>query len=188
MAGSSDTPTAILASAAEALRETTFDDISYRALGDAVGVSERTVYRQFPTRSHLLEQLAEWIEASEFPLDAFVTISEFGAAARARFAAFDASPAFAFVCARAASLSPTGELEPTFLTRTIEAMLETAHPTANSRDRRRVAATMRYFSSAQFWARMRTGFEMSAPTISDVFDRTVGLAVAELSTMPHAHR
>ncbi|MET0296133.1 MAG: TetR family transcriptional regulator [Microbacterium sp.] len=183
-----DTPTAILASAAAALRENTFDDISYRSLGDAVGVSERTVYRQFPTRSHLLEGLAAWIEETEFPLPAFVTIPEFQAAARARFAAFDASPAFAFVCARAASISPTGESEPTFLTRTIEAMLETAYPTVNVRDRRRVAATIRYFASAPFWARMRTGFEMSAPAISEVFDRTVSLAIGGLPTMSSASR
>jgi AcrR family transcriptional regulator len=188
MAEPVDTPTAILVSAAAALRENTFDDISYRALGDAVGVSERTVYRQFPTRSHLLEGLAGWIEESEFPLPAFVTIAEFRAAARARFAAFDASPAFAFVCARAASISPTGESEPTFLTRTIEAMLETAYPSVNARDRRRITATIRYFSSAQFWARMRTGFEMSAPEISDVFDRIVGRVVGGLPTMSHTPR
>lgn len=188
MAESLDTPTAILASAAAALRETTFDDISYRALGDAVGVSERTVYRQFPTRSHLLEALAEWLEASEFPLPAFVTIPEFQAAVRMRFRAFDASPAFAFVCARAASISPTGDAEPTFLTRTLEAMIETAHPSVNQRDRRRVAAMMRYFSSAQFWARMRTGFEMSAPDISDVFDRTLAVAISGLPTMAPIER
>lgn len=188
MAESIDTPTAILASAAAALRENTFDDISYRSLGDAVGVSERTVYRQFPTRSHLLEGLAQWIEASEFPLPAFVTIPELSAAARARFSAFDASPAFAFVCARAASISPTGESEPTFLTRMIEAMVETAYPAVNARDRRRVSSTIRYFSSAQFWARMRTGFEMSAPEISDVFDRTIARAVDGLPTMSRAPR
>ena len=58
MAEGVDTPTAILANAAAALRENPFDDISYRTLGDAVGVSERTVYRHFPTRSHLLEGVA----------------------------------------------------------------------------------------------------------------------------------
>ena len=50
----------------------------------------------------------------------------------------------------------------------------------NERDLRRVAATLRYFASAQFWARMRTGFEMSAPAISDVFDRTVAQARGSL--------
>jgi len=175
-----DTPTAILAHAAAALREIPFDDISYRSLGDAVGVSERTVYRHFPTRSHLLEGVAGWIESTEFPLPPFVTIAQFQEASRARFRAFDASPAFALVCARAASISPTGESEPTFFTRALVTMLATNHPAVNERDLRRVAATLRYFASAQFLARMRTGFEMSAPAISDVFDRTVVQAMGDL--------
>jgi len=177
-----DTPTAILAHAAAALREHPFDDIPYRTVGDAVGVSERTVYRHFPTRSHLLEGVAGWIESTEFPLPPFVTIAEFQQAARGRFLAFDAAPAFAFVCARAASISPTGEPEPTFFTRALVAMLATNHPSLNERDLRRVAATLRYFASAQFWARMRTGFEMSAPAIADVFDRTVATVLGDLPT------
>ncbi|WP_396643539.1 TetR family transcriptional regulator [Microbacterium sp.] len=186
MAETVDTPTAILASAAASLREHTFDDISYRALGDAVGVSERTIYRQFPTRSHLLESLAQWIEETEFPLPAFVTIPQFQSAVRERFVRFDASPAFAFVCARAASISPTGDSEPTFLTRTIEAMLQTSYPTLDVRDLRRAAATLRYFSSAQFWARMRTGFDMGAPETADVFDRMVGQALGRLPSVTRA--
>ncbi|WP_243076618.1 TetR family transcriptional regulator [Microbacterium sp. SS28] len=180
MAEAPDTPTAIVAQAAAALREIPFDEISYRALGDAVGVSERTVYRQFPTRSHLLEGVAAWIEAVEFPLPPFVTITQYLHASRARFAAFDASPAYAFVCARAASISPTGEGEPTFITRALVAMLATNHPSVNERDLRRVAASLRYFSSAQFWARMRTGFDMSAPEITQVFDRTVAHLLGDL--------
>ncbi|MET0830087.1 MAG: TetR family transcriptional regulator [Microbacterium sp.] len=186
MAEGSDTPTAILAHAAAALRENPFDDISYRALGDAVGVSERTVYRHFPTRSHLLEGVAGWIESTQFPLPPFVTIPQFQDASRARFLAFDSSPAFAFVCARAASISPTGDPEPTFFTRALVAMLATNHPSVNERDLRRVAATLRYFASAQFWARMRTGFEMSAPAIADVFERTVAQALRDLVILTDA--
>ena len=180
MAEAADTPTAILANAAATLREHPFDDISYRTLGDAVGVSERTVYRHFPTRSHLLEGVAGWIESTEFPLPPFVTVPQFQQASRARFVAFDSSPAFAFVCARAASISPTGESEPTFFTRALVTMLATNHRSVNERDLRRVAATLRYFASAQFWARMRTGFEMSAPAIADVFDRTIARALGDL--------
>lgn len=175
-----DTPTAIVASAADSLREQAFDDISYRALADAVGVSERTVYRQFPTRSHLLEGLADWISQTQFALPAFVTIPEFVEAATARFYAFDASPAFAFVCARAASISPTGEPEPTFFTRTIIAMLQTNYPTLNSRDLHRAAAALRYFAAAQFWARMRTGFDMDAHEICEIFERMVAQVLGEL--------
>lgn len=188
MAETVDTPTAILASAAATLREHSFDDVSYRALGDAVGVSERTVYRQFPTRSHLLESLAAWLEETEFALPDFVTIPQFQAAVRDRFLAFDGAPAFAFVCARAAAISPTGDAEPTFLTRTITAMLETSGPGLNARDLRRAAAALRYFASAQFWARMRTGLDMDAGEISDVFDRTAAQVLAALPAMSPTSR
>jgi AcrR family transcriptional regulator len=183
MAEGVDTPTAILANAAAALRENPFDDISYRSLGDAVGVSERTVYRHFPTRSHLLEGVAGWIESTEFPMAPFVTIPQFREASRARFVAFDSAPAFAFVCARAASISPTGEPEPTFFTRALVAMLAANHPSVNERDLRRAAAALRYFASAQFWARMRTGFEMSAPAIADAFEGTVAEVLGKLPTL-----
>ncbi|GAA1998664.1 TetR/AcrR family transcriptional regulator [Microbacterium ulmi] len=172
-----DTPTAILACAADLLRENMFDDISYGALGDAVGVSERTVYRHYPTRSHLLEALARRIEEREFPLRPFVSIPQFEAAVRARFHDYDSSPAFAFVCARAATISPTIDAEPAFLSRAIEALLAIHAPTLNMRDLRRLTATFQYFASAQFWARMRTGFDMSADEIADVFDRTARTAL-----------
>lgn len=180
MAEGGDTPTAILLNAAAALRTQMFDDISYRALGDAVGVSERTVYRHFPTRSHLLEALAAWIEPREFPLRSFVTIAQFREASRERFRAFDSSPASAFVCARAAMLSPIDEAQPSFATRALEAMLAENHPSVNNRDRRRAAATLRYFASVQFWVRMRTGFDMGVPQIAEVFDRTIDAALRDL--------
>ena len=107
MAESVDTATAILASAAVLLREHTFDDISYRALADEVGISERTIYRQYPTRPHLLAALSNWIEQTCFPLPPFVTVSDFRAAVHERFRAYDASPAYAFVGARASAVSPT---------------------------------------------------------------------------------
>ncbi|GAA1625876.1 TetR/AcrR family transcriptional regulator [Actinoplanes couchii] len=175
-----DTATAILASAAVLLRERSFDDISYRALADEVGISERTIYRQYPTRAHLLAALATWIEQTCFPLPPFVTVSDFCAAVHERFRAFDAQPAYAFVGARASAISPTLDPEPAYITRAIEAMLDVAAPTLNRRDRRRVATALCYFSSAMFWARLRTGFDLDAAEICDAFDRAAGPVLAKL--------
>jgi AcrR family transcriptional regulator len=175
-----DTATAILASAAVLLRERTFDDISYRALADGVGISERTIYRQYPTRAHLLAALSNWIEETCFPLPPFVTVSDFRAAVHDRFRAFDASPAYAHVCARASAISPTLDTEPAYITRAIEAMLEVSATTLNRRDRRRVAASLRSLSSAMFWARLRTGFDSDAGEICDAFDRSAGTVLARV--------
>ena len=76
--------------------------------------------------------------------------------------------------------APTLDADPAYITRAIEAMLDVAAPTLNRRDRRRVAASLRYFSSAMFWARLRTGFDLDAGEICDAFDRAVGTMLARV--------
>lgn len=173
-----DTQGAILASAVALLREHTFEDISYLDLAEASGVSERTIYRRFPTRSHLLEALARWIEAERFPLSEFSTPEEFRAAVRRRFLAYDTEPGFAFVAARGAALSPTTEESSTATTTAILTMLAEAAPTLNRRDTQRIAAAARYFASPIFWARMRAGFDMNADETFGAFDRSIGQVLA----------
>lgn len=165
-----DTPSAILSSAARLLRQRTFDDISFADLAEIGDVSERTVYRRFPTRSHLLEALGRWIEAEHFPLVEFRTAEEFRDSVLARFRAYDAEPALAFVAARGSALSPTGDEPAAAITPAIVAMIGATAPSLNRRDAQRAAASLRYFASPMFWARMRTAFEMSADEAFQVFD------------------
>lgn len=165
-----DTQSAILASAALLLRERTFEDVSYLELAEAAEVSERTIYRRFPTRSHLLEALARWIEEEHFPIPEFGTAAEFREAVKIRFRAYDAQPAYAFVAARGAVLSPTGEDSAAPIAEAIVTMLNTTAPNLNRRDCLRAAASLRYFASPMFWARMRTGFEMSADETFRAFE------------------
>lgn len=164
-----DTAKAILASAADLLGETTFDDIAYRQLGEAIGVSERTVYRHFPTRSHLLAALAGWVENQHFPVAAFTTWEQFEQAVAQRFSAFDALPSYAFLVARAGSISPVDHDHPSFFTRAVNALIEQVHPRLNTRDSRRTAAALFHFSSAQYWAHCHTGFGMHAGEITESF-------------------
>lgn len=165
-----DTQCAILASAALLLRQRTFEDVSYQELAEAAEVSERTIYRRFPTRSHLLEALGRWIEDEHFPIAEFRTADEFRDAVRRRFRAYDAEPAFAFVAARGAALSPTADEPAAAITPAIVAMLDATAPNLNRRDALRTAAAARYFASPMFWARMRTGFDMSADETFRAFD------------------
>ena len=89
---------------------------------------------------------------------------------RNRFAAYAAEPAFAFVAARGASLSPMGDEQATPMTDAIMVMLQESVPCLNRRDALRIAANARYFASAQFWARMRTGFDMSGDQTFEAFE------------------
>lgn len=178
MEESVDTQTAILESAVMLLRERTFEDISYLDLAEAATVSERTIYRRFPTRSHLLEALGRWIEAERFPLPEFHTPEEFRQAVRDRFRAYGTAPGYAFVAARGAALSPTTEESSAPITSAILAMITEAAPTLNRRDTQRIAAATRYFASPIFWARMRTGFDMNADDTFEAFDRAMLQIVA----------
>jgi AcrR family transcriptional regulator len=173
MEESVDTQAAILGSAVALLREHTFEDITYLDLAEAAAVSERTIYRRFPTRSHLLVALARWIEAERFPLPEFSTPAEFREAVRHRFRAYETAPGYAFVAARGAALSPTTEAPSVPITSAILAMLDEAAPTLNRRDTQRIAAAARYFASPIFWARMRTGFDMNADEAFEAFDRAM---------------
>ncbi len=165
-----DTSGAILACAATLLRPRTFEDITYLDLAEASGVSERTIYRRFPTRSNLLDALGRWIEEEHFRIAEFHTFAQFREAVRSRFAAYAAEPAFAFVAARGASLSPMGDEQATPMTDAIMVMLHESVPGLNRRDALRIAANARYFASAQFWARMRTGFDMSGDQTFEAFE------------------
>jgi AcrR family transcriptional regulator len=168
-----DTQTAILGTAVALLREHTFEDITYLDLAEAAAVSERTIYRRFPTRSHLLEALARWIEAERFPLTEFHTPQEFRKAVRERFRAYGTAPGHAFVAARGAALSPTTEAPSAPITSAILAMLDEVAPTLNGRDKQRIVAAARYFASPIFWARMRSGFDMNAEETFEAFDQAM---------------
>jgi AcrR family transcriptional regulator len=178
-----DTQAAILASAMALLRERTFEDISYLDLAEATAVSERTIYRRFPTRSHLLEALARWIETERFPLAEFHTPAEFRLAVRDRFRAYGTAPSYAFLAARGAALSPTTQAPSGPITGSIRTMLDTIAPTLNRRDKERVVAAARYFASPIFWARMRAGFGMDADETIEAFDRAI---VQILAAVPEA--
>ena len=188
MNDAADTTGAVLAAAAAMLAETAFDQISYKELGKAVGVSERTVYRHFPTRSHLLVELALWVEGRSFSPLPFITWEGFFQAVGRRFESFDARPAEAFILARAASISPLGMHQGSFFSESVTALLEDSAPQLNLRDRRRTASALCYFASAQYWARCRTGFGMSAEQTMSSFRRISGeiLAVAPEGTWPQA--
>lgn len=165
-----DASAAILAAAAAQLRHGTFEDISYSELAEQTSVSERTIYRRSPTRSHLLEALGRWLEDERFALPDCASLEEFRDAVRARFRAFDAAPAYAFVAARAGALSPTATEDASPTVAGIRALVERAMPGLNPRDQLRLVANVRYFVSPMFWARMRSGFEMSGDQVSEAFE------------------
>lgn len=175
------TSQAILNAASQLLRTNTFDEIAYRDLGEMTGVSERTVYRHFPTRSHLLTDLAVLLEDTHFLLDPFATWDQLNHAVGQRFQQFDDAPAFAFVLARADAISPLEKSHPSFVAQALVALIEQTLPRLSVRDTRRVSSVLCHCASAQYWARCRSELGMSAQEITGAFR---GLSAQLLATFP----
>lgn len=191
MSDAADTAEAIVSAAAAQLGQTGFDEITYKDLGVVVGVSERTVYRHFPTRAHLLVRVALAVESWLFAPAPFTTWEGLYDAVASRFAAFEQHPAEAVILARSASLSPVSVPSPvgqgsSFFAGAVGALIDESAPGLNTRDRRRTASTLCYFASAQFWARSRTAFGMSADAASASFRAAAAqiLAAAPQGTWP----
>lgn len=178
-----ETSEAILAAVASLLAESSFDEITYRHVGEATRLSERTVYRHFPTRSHLLAAVAAWLETQYFRTAAFSTWHEFDAAISRRFREFDALPDFAFLVARAEAVSPIDETGPGFVAHAIEVLIEQTMPGLNRRDTQRMVAALSYLSSAQFWARCRIGFTLNG---EEIIDSSRASRARVLATSPRA--
>ncbi|TNM67645.1 TetR family transcriptional regulator [Streptomyces sp. NP160] len=177
-----DTASAVLAAASAMLDELPLDDISYRLLGDAVGVAERTVFRHFPTRAHLLTGLAQRIDELEMPFQPFLTATEFRASTRQRFLAFDAAPRKAGVLARSAAVSPVSSTEPDFLTHAVTAVVEHELPGVNRRDLRRATGALRTFAAPLFWAHARTRLGVDGAGAADVLDAVTERVLGALRT------
>lgn len=173
MTDANDTPTAVVAAAAARVAEASFDEISYRELSTAVGISERTVYRHFPTRAHLLTRTALALEAQLFAPAAFTDWAGLHDAVAQRFGAFDQHPAEAALLARAASVSPVSGYDSSFFAAAVRALVEETAPGLNPRDRRRTASALCLFASAGFWARCRTAFGAEAEEIYGFYRSSV---------------
>lgn len=169
MGAQPQTAEAIVACAAETMPLAPFDDVPYSRLAEAVGVSERTVYRHFPTQGHLLTAVARALEDGTFPVPTFLTWEEFLRAAERRFSAFDAAPGHALVVARAEVVSPVGPVHPSFFSEAVATMVTGELPRLGRRDVARLTGGLVHFSSAQFWARCRAGFAMDAAAVTAAF-------------------
>lgn len=182
--GGATTADTILRAAAELLREHPFDDIGYGQLGALAGVSERTVFRQFPTREHLLERLATWISQHGFLPPRFDSVGELRAWIRSAFRAYDESPGQAVLLARAETMAPVGAADSangtTALADELDRLLLRAAPGLPAIDRRRGVASLLLAAGPTHWARMRSAFDFDGTSSAAVFDTVLTSTLSSL--------
>lgn len=138
------------------------DDIAMEDLAREAGVSRRTLYRYFPSRSHLLDAAGEWIRAEVLQLP--IEIGPEGIAASFRTAAsrLQRHPSLA----RALLRTQTGRAVRSGYrferVRAIRRAIRAEAPGASRREMERAAAVLAYLCSSNAWTTIQDESGLSA--------------------------
>lgn len=160
------TQEAILSTYCELIEELGTDDVSYRVISLRAGVSERTVFRNFPTRVLLLLATADWIERTVFAGLEPQSIFDVPLAIREAMEAYDRRSELAHVVAEAAMRGGSGA-SPARHAPAFDRMLRLEVPTLTDEERWTLVAALSHLDSPGTWVTMRRELAMSGRDIAD---------------------
>jgi AcrR family transcriptional regulator len=176
------TRSVILEALGAELADGSVEDFSVARLARRAGVSERTVYRHFPTRETLLDGLSEWYNerVADFPDD--VAADEIAPTIAQVFADFDAHESLA----RGVLASPGGREMRQHARAARLARLDAAlAPVLTSADPERAAAARALIfalCSAQTWQSMRDEGGLDGATAGRAVARAIELILNDTSS------
>jgi AcrR family transcriptional regulator len=176
------TRSVILEALGAELADGSVEDFSVARLARRAGVSERTVYRHFPTRETLLDGLSEWYNerVADFPDD--VAADEIAPTIAQVFADFDAHESLA----RAVLASPGGREMRRHARAARLARLDAAlAPVLTGADPERAAAARALIfalCSAQTWQSMRDEGGLDGATAGRAVARAIELILNDTSS------
>ena len=165
------TTAAILDTLRHHLEQGDADELSMEDLADEAGVSRRTLYRYFPSRTHLLDAAGSWIRDEVLQLPIEVGNEGIAASFRAAAARLNEHPRLA----RALLRTGTGRaMRSGYRTQRIDAIrraLRRDIPGLSRRDLDRAAAVLGYLCSSNAWITIQdeSGLDASAAQASVVW-------------------
>lgn len=151
----------ILAAVGRLFTDEQLDEVTIAAVARESGMSERTIYRYFPTKPTLLGEFWNWLSIESGITRLPRNESELLEAIPAAYAGFDRNEALvrAYVVSTAGrelhARSNPGRRE------TIEACLSQATAGLSNAERRRVCAVVQLLFSAKAWASMTESWNLS---------------------------
>ena len=176
------TRSVILEALGAELADGSVEDFSVARLARRAGVSERTVYRHFPTRETLLDGLSEWYNerVADFPDD--VAADEIAPTIAQVFADFDAHESLA----RGVLASPGGrEMRQHARVARLARLDAALTPVLKSADPERAAAARALIfalCSAQTWQSMRDEGGLDGATAGRAVARAIELILNDTSS------
>jgi AcrR family transcriptional regulator len=160
----------IVAAFVESLQDEAADDVSMAAIAKRANVAERTIYRHFKTRSELLSEAGEWIEANVFGYVPFTSPDELPGIFRKLCKSFDRHPHLA----RAIALTRAGRtVRAGFRRRLIDHHRKAMAPLTQHlkpKEVRQAEALATYLNNVLAWSALREDFGMSSAEIADAIE------------------
>jgi AcrR family transcriptional regulator len=160
----------IVAAFVESLQDEAADDVSMAAIAKRANVAERTIYRHFKTRSELLSEAGEWIEANVFGYVPFTSPDELPGIFRKLCKSFDRHPHLA----RAIALTRVGRtVRAGFRRRLIDHHRKAMAPLTQHlkpKEVRQAEALATYLNNVLAWSALREDFGMSSAEIADAIE------------------
>ncbi|GAA1998669.1 TetR/AcrR family transcriptional regulator [Microbacterium ulmi] len=162
----SRTQEAIVTAYADLIEELGTDDVSFRLIARRAGVSERTVFRSYGTRTDLLLATAAWIERRIFTREHSPSVFDAPLAIRSAMHAYAERPELAHVVAEATMRGVAGAT-PTPRRAELDQLLAQEAPSVDEAERRAVSAALSHIDSAAMWVSLRRELGMDARDIAD---------------------
>lgn len=172
----------ILEAFAKCLESSSHSDISTSEIASAAGVSDRTIYRHFPTRFDLLAGLADWTRKNVLPLIDLPSLRDLPAVFTEAMTHLDTRPRLA----RALVLTNVGRELDRDLVIDIQDMLasriDDMAPHLTATDRRRAIAALSYLDSSFAWVKLHDDFAMNGEEMGAVVGWVMSLVIDAISS------
>ena len=151
----------ILDAALETLERSSVGELTVRAVARHANISERTVFRYFPTREEFLDAIAEALRARFDLPPPPETLDELLAAPRALYTRFDAVRSLAMAALHSELFHRMRETQAKARWMAVRKLIDEAAPDRGDRERRIAAANIRYYLAASTWHYYRSYFNFT---------------------------
>lgn len=173
----------ILEAAIQMLESASLRELTVRAVAKEAGISERTIFRYFPSRDRFLDAISEELSRKLDLPPHPASIDELFAYPSRLFKAFEANQ----VLTRASLHSDLRErrIATTAKARwaAVQALIDAHAPAAPERQRRIAAANIRFFLSATTWQYYRFMLHLGLEETIECAETAIGQALAALGAI-----
>jgi AcrR family transcriptional regulator len=151
----------ILEAALKTLERSSVGELTVRTVARHANISERTVFRYFPTRDELLDAIADAVRARFDLPPPPQTLEDLLAAPRALYTRFDAVRNLTVAALHSDLFHRMRETQAKARWMAVRKLIDEAAPERGDRERRIAAANIRYYLAASTWHYYRFYFNFT---------------------------